>query len=85
MNWELHLRKKAKKALLRFPEEDQRRIALVLHEIATNPYAGDIEKMGGEDSTWRRRVGAYRIFYQVLVIEKAIYVFRIESRTSKTY
>jgi len=41
--------------------------------------------MKGEENVWRRRVGAYRIFYELISKEKTINVFRVERRTSKTY
>ena len=50
-----------------------------------DPYFGDIKKMKGEENTWRRRTGAYRIFYKLRIAEKIILVFRVERRTSKTY
>lgn len=85
MNWELYLRNKAKKTFRRFPAKDQKFIAEVLREMRENPYAGDIEKLEGEENSWRRRIGAYRIFYEIIVLEKVIYIFKIERRTSKTY
>ena len=85
MNWELHLRNRAKKSLSRFPKKDQIYIAIGLRELATNPYSGDFKKISGEENSWRRRIGAYRIFYEIIPQEKTIFVFRIERRTSKTY
>jgi len=85
MNWELHLRKRVKKHLLRFPKKDQTYIINGLKELAINPYSGDIEKILGEENVWRRRIGAYRVFYEIISQEKVIRVFRIERRTSKTY
>lgn len=85
MNWEVHVRGKARKTILRFPGKDRQRVQLALHEIAVNPFGGDMEKMKGEENTWRRRIGAYRIFYEVRAQEKVLYVYRIERRTSKTY
>ncbi|PIQ07418.1 MAG: hypothetical protein COW72_00415 [Candidatus Nealsonbacteria bacterium CG18_big_fil_WC_8_21_14_2_50_37_10] len=43
------------------------------------------KKMRGEKNVWRRRVGAYRIFYELIQKEKVIHVFWVERRTSKTY
>jgi len=56
-----------------------------LRELVTNPYSGDFKKILGEENSWRRRIGAYRIFYEIIPQEKTIFVFRIERRTSKTY
>lgn len=85
MNWELQLRKRASKTLRRFPREEQLRIARVLRELVFNPYSGDIVKLEDEENAWRRRVGDYRIFYEIRPRERTIFVFRIERRGSKTY
>ncbi len=85
MNWELHIRKRVKKHLLRLPKQNRVYIAIGLRELAINPYSGDMEKISGEENVWRRRVGAYRVFYEIKNNEKIIYVFRVERRTSKTY
>jgi len=85
VSWELRLRNKAGKAVRRFPKKEQHKIAAALRELNFNPYAGDIEKLEGEENSWRRRIGNYLIFYEVFVKERVIYVFKIERRTSKTY
>jgi len=41
--------------------------------------------MRGEENIWRRRVGAFRVFYELLPQEKVVYVFHVKRRTSKTY
>lgn len=69
----------------RFPKDDARRITTVLAEMSVDPYDGDIQKMEGEENTWRRRIGAYRIKYEVRIKEKLIYIFEVERRTSNTY
>ncbi|MBI4086245.1 MAG: type II toxin-antitoxin system RelE/ParE family toxin [Candidatus Liptonbacteria bacterium] len=84
MNWVLHVRDKARKAARRFPEKDQKHIIEALREMRENPFAGDIVKLD-EENSWRRRVGAYRIFYEVFAAQHAIYVFRVERHTSKMY
>ena len=84
-NWVLEVKSRIYRKLRRFPTPDQKRILRVIEDLPKNPYFGDIEKMEGEENVWRRRVGAYRIFYEILVPEKTIIVFRVERRTSKTY
>ena len=84
-NWRLKIRDNIYKVLSKFPEKDQKRLIKVIEELPLNPYFGDIEKMQGEENTWRRRVGSYRIFYEIRTPERVIYVFRLERRTSKTY
>ena len=85
MSWIVIVDASAKKRLKRIPKDDARRIIDALEECAVNPYAGDIEKMEGTDDTWRRRIGAYRIKYEVRTKEKVIYVFDVARLTSKTY
>lgn len=85
MNWTLHIREKVKRSLRRFSKNDQRRINESLFELSQNPYSGDIVKLESEENLWRRRVGAFRIKFQIKEIEKVIYVYEIKRRTSKTY
>jgi len=85
VNWKLRIREKVYKDLKKFPQKDQERIFRVIEQLPLKPYSGDIEKMKGEENIWRRRVGAYRIFYEIISQERVIHVFRVERRTSKTY
>lgn len=85
MIWKLHIAKSAVKKLRRLPQKDSERIAIVLREFVSDPYFGDIEKIEGETSAWRRRVGNYRILYEINGIDKLISVRDIRRRTSKTY
>ena len=84
--WKLKIREKVWKNLAKFPQKDKERIVEVIEkEIILNPYLGDIEKMKGEENSWRRRIGVYRLFYEIITPEKVIYIFRVERRASKTY
>ena len=85
MSWRLHIREKAKKSVSRFSKKDQEMINKVLFELSKNPFAGDIVKLESNENLWRRRVGAYRIKFQVRDIEKVIYIYEIKRRTSKSY
>jgi len=85
MSWQVIVDNFAKKQTRKFPKNDSFRIAKILEELISNPYAGDVSKMEGRDDVWRRRTGSYRIFYEVDTVRKIIYVFDIKRRTSKTY
>ncbi|OGZ99904.1 MAG: hypothetical protein A3C07_03100 [Candidatus Sungbacteria bacterium RIFCSPHIGHO2_02_FULL_47_11] len=85
MNWALIIDEDVRKYLKRIPKDDAKRIFDAIQGIPLNPYGGDIQKMEGEKDSWRRRVGAYRIKYEVRVKERIIYVFDFERRTSSTY
>ena len=84
-NWELKIDKIIFKKLSRLPKKDVERIFVTIEFLAQNPYSGDIEKIKGEDSSWRRRIGSYRIFYDIKQDERIVQVTWVERRTSKTY
>lgn len=84
-NWVLQIDPVIYKKLRRIPQKDAERILFIIESLSANPYFGDIKKMKGEENTWRRRVGSYRIFYEIISQLKIINVFYIERRTSKTY
>ena len=85
MNWVLLIDPVARKFLRKIPKDQAERIGAVLDSLGFDPYFGDIEKMLGNEDTWRRRVGSYRIFYKVLPIRNLVFVFKIKRRTSSTY
>jgi mRNA-degrading endonuclease RelE of RelBE toxin-antitoxin system len=49
-----------------------------------NPFSGDRVRLKSERATWRRCVGAYRIFF-VYPETRVLDVVDIERRTSHTY
>lgn len=85
MNWTVVIDGYARKYLKRISKKDASRIREALRELVSNPYAGDIEKMSGEQDAWRRRIGSYRILYEVHKSSKVIYVNEIKRRTSNAY
>lgn len=85
MSWVLHLNEKTRKILRRFPRKDQAKVNEILLEMSENPYYGDLAKLDSEENLWRRRVGAYRIKFQIRNDDKLVYVYEIKRRTSKTY
>ena len=84
-NWELKLSSKALKYLDDIPKDDPGRILDSINTLSSDPYHGDIKKMAGLENVWRRRVGNYRLFYNILIKDWVVLVFRIDRRTSKTY
>ena len=85
MNWILIVSKSSRKFLKRTSKEEAQRISAALQELSVNPYAGDIEKLEGSENNWRRRVGSYRIFYEIEIARRIINITAIKRRTSKTY
>jgi mRNA interferase RelE/StbE len=84
-SWELRVSKDALKALAKIPKDHAEKILEVVETLVVNPFVGDIKKIRGEDQTWRRRVGEYRILFELYQNEKIIFVFSIKRRSSNTY
>ncbi len=84
-NWALQTDPSVFKWLKKIPYKDAERILFTIKSMSFDPYQGDIQKMKGEKDTWRRRVGSYRIFYEIFQDENLVVVFKIERRTSHTY
>ena len=85
MNWELQIPKRVARQLKRLPRKESERVVSVIQQFASSPYDGDVEKMSGTEDLWRRRVGSYRITYEVYPSRKIIRIFSVERRASHTY
>jgi mRNA-degrading endonuclease RelE of RelBE toxin-antitoxin system len=84
-NWEVEIDPSVFRVLKRIPRHDAEVILQVIRLLPINPYFGDIQKMKGVENAWRRRVGSYRLFYRIKIVERVLLVFHLERRTSKTY
>lgn len=76
--WQLVVDRDVHKAFQRIPKKDVDRVLSAIAELAANPYSGDVSKMRGEKDAWRRRIGAYRLFYEVLPKSRIVHVFALE-------
>lgn len=85
INWDLQVDPNVYKFLNKIPKRDAQNLLEILGLLPLNPYFGDIQKMRGEENSWRRRVGSYRIFYKLLANQKVVLVSEIKRRTSNTY
>jgi mRNA-degrading endonuclease RelE of RelBE toxin-antitoxin system len=84
MEWTVVLAGPARKALKRVPTGDRTRILAALGEMEHNPFQGDIRKLQGLPG-FRRRVGNWRIFFEVMPEHSHVVIAAIERRTSTTY
>lgn len=84
-NWGLQIDPLVFKFLRKIQAHDAKAVLEVIRSLPDNPFWGDIQKMKDREDTWRRRVGAFRIFYKLDIGRKVILVFHVERRTSKTY
>ncbi len=84
MEWTVVLAGPARKSLKRVPASDKARILSALAEMQEDPLQGDIRKLQGLPG-FRRRVGNWRILFEVALERRHIVVAAIERRTSTSY
>ncbi|MBV8362663.1 MAG: type II toxin-antitoxin system RelE/ParE family toxin [Deltaproteobacteria bacterium] len=85
MNYTVELTRRATKQLAAIAPAERRRIEAALLAMQQDPYQGDIAPLKGERFAWRRRVGNYRIIYELIPEQHLILVSHVERRTSTTY
>jgi len=84
-NWALQIDDSVYRFLKKIPRKEAERLLSVIRDLPADPFRGDIKKMKGEQNIWRRRIGDYRIRYELVAEEKIIHVFLVERRTSSSY
>ena len=85
MSWQIKIAKRVLKQVKKIPKKDAQRLSIILQSMSENPYRGDLDNLKGEENTWRRRVGAYRIIYEIFPKQKMVFIEDIRRRTSTTY
>ena len=83
--WRVAVEPPVRKMLKRLSKEDHVRVISAIQSLIIDPYGGDLQKLNGTEDSWRRRVGSYRIFFEILQSERRVDIFKIERRGSKTY
>ena len=85
MTWNLRIAHRVERELARLPVRDRQRILVVLQSMRIDPFGGDTSRLIAQRAAWRRRVGAYRIFFDVDIDGRQVDVVEITRRTSTTY
>jgi len=86
MNWQLVIVKSARKALRTFPDRDAAAIGAALEAMQRDPRAGDTVHLHDPRlPAFRRRVGAYRILFDIHADRRLVVVSCILRRTTTTY
>lgn len=83
--WDVNVKSSVWKGLKKFPQSDAARITDAILLLPDNPYAGDTRKIKDEDNKWRRRVGSYRISFELYPDRRLVVVVEVKRRTSNTY
>ena len=85
MKWELIIANRARRAIRDLPRTDGEQILDALEEMRTDPYTGDIKFLKGTNRALRRRVGLWRILFEVLTDRRIVVVEDVERRGSHIY
>jgi mRNA interferase RelE/StbE len=85
MSWTLHVARSAERELESIPARDRARILRALSAMREDPFAGDVVRLYGLSTAWRRRAGNWRILYDLYLDRHLIVVASIRRRTSTTY
>lgn len=85
MKWELLLADPVRKALKRMPAADRRRVLAALDTMEQDPFSGDVVRLKAQPVAWRRRVGDWRILFDIEPKQRRVLVHDVLRRTSTTY
>ena len=81
--WHVFVPKPVLRGLARVPAGDERRIWAALDAMQSNPFGGNLKHLFG--AQYRRRVGAYRIIFEVDAPRRTVNVKEIVRRMTTTY
>jgi mRNA-degrading endonuclease RelE of RelBE toxin-antitoxin system len=85
MTWDLILTKPATRDLRDVPHADVEHIDAAFEDMRSDPYDGDIKFLKGTNRTLRRRVGAWRILFEVHADRHLVVILGVTRRSSNTY
>ena len=86
MTWRVIVGRSAERALRSAPTQDKTRILKALTSMEIDPYDGDIAALRGVyKGSFRRRVGSWRLLFDIDVATRTVSVTAIRRRASKTY
>jgi len=78
--YQVQLAASARKELRSFSPEIIARIMRALKELGSVPRPAGAKKLTGQNSSWRVRIGDYRIIYQIDDTQRSVDVIRIAHR-----
>ncbi|HET6201170.1 MAG TPA: hypothetical protein VFI25_00045 [Planctomycetota bacterium] len=67
------------------PPRDRERVVEALGGMEANPWTGDIVHLKDRPTAWRRRIGEWRILFEIVREDGVVLVADIRRRTSTTY
>ena len=85
MTWGFEITKPAARDLRDVPRADLEHIDDAFEDMRSDPYHGDIKFLKGTNRTLRRRVGDWRILFDVHTDQRLFIILSVSRRSSKTY
>jgi mRNA-degrading endonuclease RelE of RelBE toxin-antitoxin system len=87
MNWAIELSASAIKELKKLPRDRQAQIERAIDEMESDPMAGDVVPLKGAEwkGRFRKRVGSYRMIFQLDRSAMTVTISAILIRSEKTY
>ena len=85
MTWEFVITNPAVRDLRALHRTELKVIDEAFESMRTDPYGGDIKFLRGAGNAMRRRVGAWRILFELYKDRRLIVVLGVKRRGSKTY
>ena len=85
MSWDLVITKPDERDLRALGANDRLRISAAFEAMRSNPYSGDLRFLKGTAGALRRRVGSWRILFDVDPPRRRVVVLGVKRRGSTTY
>jgi mRNA-degrading endonuclease RelE of RelBE toxin-antitoxin system len=85
MKWGLAITSRAKRQLRRLSVPELGDINHAFSEMCEDPFKGDVKFLQDLDGALRRRIGDWRVLYELNQEHKAIVVTAVKRRASNTY
>jgi mRNA-degrading endonuclease RelE of RelBE toxin-antitoxin system len=85
LSWTVSISASARKSIARAPRHERDRLLLELDRLATDPLSGNTVRLHGTPNAARRRVGDWRILFELDLDRRCLSVMAVTRRTSTTY
>jgi mRNA-degrading endonuclease RelE of RelBE toxin-antitoxin system len=86
MNWTVRVMGPASRGLKKQPKNASQRIESALLDMRKDPFKGDVLPLKGiHRGSLRRRIGPYRILFDVDIAARTVDILNILRRSSTTY
>ncbi|MBX3512058.1 MAG: type II toxin-antitoxin system RelE/ParE family toxin [Xanthobacteraceae bacterium] len=83
--WGLLITSPAERGLRKAPRAQLEQIDQAFSDMCADPYSGDVKFLRGMGAIFRRRVGDWRILFELDKDRQLIIVLAVKRRSSKTY